>query len=450
MNNSASRRFFAIVISTILAAFVFLTASGADRKALETPFPGDYPQAKQTILVAEQQTQEAGLLTPTPPAGVAKAIEYPTAMPADWYSPGGVKAGAGILVQGAWEPLSAQLGVFVPNDTAWILQSPRGRTVVFAGSLASDPDQGALNVVEEGSAAYPYGTIEQGLRRTGSLRIVDAVDQRLVLRSSDGSLSYYDLPADRFSDSPVGVLPTRTAAPTLTPRPAPQGLTADDAPDELGLVTGPSPLNKDLRLFIGTQKDVDWFFFVVPRTEPAKFSLVDLPASFGMEIFDMSSLGTIGAALDPGTEDKTVTFTPMPGGLYAVKVSGINGAHDVRSPYVLRVSEYLLMWNPPFRSQSEPYAAKAGSNIPVKFSVNSIGGDALIEEDVELTLTDANGIVAMGPFFASNDPNTGIKINNDGTYHFNLRTKGLALGSYSVSVYFPQYFGENVFRILLK
>ncbi|MBI5840498.1 MAG: PxKF domain-containing protein, partial [Chloroflexi bacterium] len=82
------------------------------------------------------------------------------------------------------------------------------------------------------------------------------------------------------------------------------------------------------------------------------------------------------------------------------------------------------------------YSAKAGSAIPVKFSVSDLDGMFVHDESVELSLLDASGNIAVGPIIFAHNPNQGVAIQGHGQYHHNLKTKGLAAGTYTLRVVF--------------
>jgi hypothetical protein len=96
---------------------------------------------------------------------------------------------------------------------------------------------------------------------------------------------------------------------------------------------------------------------------------------------------------------------------------------------------YSFEWLPPL-SIADPYATRAGSTLPVKFKVRDLAGKTVQDASVELRLLDASGNTVAGPFFSASNPNQGVKIQGDGQYHHNLRTTGLAPGTYTLQVTF--------------
>ncbi|MGB8980581.1 MAG: hypothetical protein WCC12_01780 [Anaerolineales bacterium] len=114
-------------------------------------------------------------------------------------------------------------------------------------------------------------------------------------------------------------------------------------------------------------------------------------------------------------------------------------------------SVYALEWLSPI-SNSEPYSAKAGSTIPIKFSVHDLNGVFIHDESVQLSLLDASGDAVAGPFVYADNPTQGVAILGTAQYHYNLRTKGLVPGRYTIQVTFnsQQMSGTVELPILLQ
>lgn len=80
--------------------------------------------------------------------------------------------------------------------------------LVFAGVLATDPEQGLVLVIVDN----PFH-MEQYLApsKSGEIQIIDAVDFRLILRSLEtNEIYYFDVPAHRFVNSLKEIVPTAT------------------------------------------------------------------------------------------------------------------------------------------------------------------------------------------------------------------------------------------------
>jgi hypothetical protein len=104
-------------------------------------------------------------------------------------------------------------------------------------------------------------------------------------------------------------------------------------------------------------------------------------------------------------------------------------------------------WLPPL-SLAEPYVAQAGSTIPVKFSVSDLHGQFVESEVLSLTLFDSSGNVVVGPIEAAMTPSQGIAVTGH-RYHYDLRTRGLPAGSYSLMLAFESpVVGGSTFRTI--
>jgi hypothetical protein len=95
---------------------------------------------------------------------------------------------------------------------------------------------------------------------------------------------------------------------------------------------------------------------------------------------------------------------------------------------------YTLTWTwlPPV-SVTDPYTAQVGSTIPVQFTLTDLEGSFVTDESVTLQLLDADGNVVVGPIGLAESPSRGIVIRGH-KYHYNLRTKGLPPGTYTLAV----------------
>jgi hypothetical protein len=102
---------------------------------------------------------------------------------------------------------------------------------VFAGALQGNgivflprPWQGLVIVEVRIPNTDAFVAGESGFFNTpskvGSVKIVDAQGERLVLRAEDGTTFYFDVPARRFVSSLTEVVPTATPAPATPQAPA--------------------------------------------------------------------------------------------------------------------------------------------------------------------------------------------------------------------------------------
>jgi hypothetical protein len=85
---------------------------------------------------------------------------------------------------------------------------------VYAGSLFDNRDQGVIIVSVEGmKMGGRYLTPSQ----SGMVKITSASGYRLILETEDGTVYYFDVPAQAFVESMDEIVPTLTPAPTYTP-----------------------------------------------------------------------------------------------------------------------------------------------------------------------------------------------------------------------------------------
>jgi hypothetical protein len=92
------------------------------------------------------------------------------------------------------------------------------------------------------------------------------------------------------------------------------------------------------------------------------------------------------------------------------------------------LSGYALSWLPPL-SRTEAHAARAGSTIPVQFTITNFRGNFAADHSVTLKLFDSAGNVVVGPVGFGPTPSAGIVIQGH-KYHYNLQTMGLLQGTY--------------------
>ena len=95
---------------------------------------------------------------------------------------------------------------------------------------------------------------------------------------------------------------------------------------------------------------------------------------------------------------------------------------------------YQFEWLQPV-SNGSPYQSQIGRTIPIQFTLADMGGNFVTDPSVTIELADANGNVVVGPIGLGDNPATGIFIQN-GKYHYNLQTKGLPAGLYTLRVYY--------------
>jgi len=179
-----------------------------------TPYPTDYPPAKQTLEWREMLTRQAALLTPAPPPG---AKEIPTLPPSTRrypVLPKGTPAGNGVITINVGS-FPGSMGFDWDNSWAEIINDDE--VIVHAGLSRIIESQGMVIVVRYGNGReYPFSRYYTPLR-AGGVQIVGAQGERLILLSKTGVTFYFDVPGERFVNSLTEVVPSVTPGPTLTP-----------------------------------------------------------------------------------------------------------------------------------------------------------------------------------------------------------------------------------------
>jgi hypothetical protein len=102
---------------------------------------------------------------------------------------------------------------------------------------------------------------------------------------------------------------------------------------------------------------------------------------------------------------------------------------------------YELAWRPPL-GDGQSITVKRGRKLPVKFRVTTLDGEPVLDESVVLWLQTPAGAMVLGPIGLSNNPNTGLKYNGNGSYHYNLDTRSLTPGPYTLVVDYNSSTGE--------
>lgn len=113
-------------------------------------------------------------------------------------------------------------------------------------------------------------------------------------------------------------------------------------------------------------------------------------------------------------------------------------------------AEITLEWKPPL-SNADPYEAKAGSTIPVKFSLADTEEEFVEDETVALQLVDADGNIVLGPVTIADKPKDGIVIQGK-QYHFDVETKNLSAETYTLQISYDGMIPEQpaTWIIILK
>lgn len=96
------------------------------------------------------------------------------------------------------------------------------------------------------------------------------------------------------------------------------------------------------------------------------------------------------------------------------------------------INGYRLKWLPPIGAE-DSYTGQQGRVIPVKFTVTDFEGNFVVDETLTLQVLDSNGNVVIDPVQVSDNSNNDLKIQGN-QYHYNLQTKDLPAGSYTLQI----------------
>ncbi len=169
---------------------------------------------------------------------------------------------------------------------------------------------------------------------------------------------------------------------------------------------------------------------------------------------DLSGILNEWGYIDMGTPNEILVFNGevaiLPYGEHTLTVLAEDRLGNASQEQV-SFTVYSFEWLSPI-SGSGSYSAKAGSTIPVKFGVRDLNGVFVQDKSVELNLLDGSGNVVAGPFVFAHNPAQGVAILGNTQYHYNLKTKGLAPGTYTLRVIFnsPQMSGIIELPIILR
>ena len=209
-----------IILAIVIARAVTATPAAADTATpANTLATGGSPtsdmDAKYQILTQEAVDRAILLLTPSPGVGTEKPTLNVTP-DLGTTSEARRPAGAGTIISGS-PPLFPSIAYQISADK-WV-EVKQGTTIeVFAGARRNPTDwqdisQGLVIVMEEGSTTQTdeYETTT----KSGPVYIVDAMGERLILQTQDGTSLYFDVPSRQFVE---GLSVTVTPAPnTATP-----------------------------------------------------------------------------------------------------------------------------------------------------------------------------------------------------------------------------------------
>ncbi len=335
-----------VVATTSIQPEIRSTSSASDvptefsvlMTATKPIFPTDYPPDKQTQEIAATHTVEALMNATAAPTSVFETpAPCPTALPVEARAtPGGTPMGDGFITNDVGRSGPSLMGLFSETSLAWIQHIGKETVIIYPGHLRDNPGSGALVIVRYGTSHDypPGGELIESPAKTGKLEIIDAVGSRLVLRSDQGPLYYFDVEAMRFVGSVEAVVPTATR-PATSPPSVPEW-TRDDAPNDYSFVTTLQPFGEGLEYFIETNFDFDWFAFRNEEEATIQFSLSNLPDDYNLLVTRRCDFQTVGFSRQPGMADERVILDDAPPDVYFVLVYSGEGSADPDQPYILR------------------------------------------------------------------------------------------------------------------
>lgn len=158
--------------------------------------------AKNQALTEEAAGRASLLLTPSSGPGTEKATLDATPVPG-MTAEAGRPAGAGIVIAGQGGPFPSD--VYALTASEWVERKPQTTIEVLAGARRNpyqwqDLGAGLIIVIETG----PQGTSEaeyETATKGELVFIVDAVGERLILRTQSGKALYFDVPTRLFVGS---------------------------------------------------------------------------------------------------------------------------------------------------------------------------------------------------------------------------------------------------------
>jgi len=109
----------------------------------------------------------------------------------------------------------------------------------------------------------------------------------------------------------------------------------DDAPDTLADVTNTSFNDENLRYFLTSSTDEDWFRFHVEEAGNLEIHLTSLPVNYDLYAYDAAEQLLASSTQDDKAAETVLLKNVFPGDYY-VRVVGVDGEWNAINPYQLR------------------------------------------------------------------------------------------------------------------
>lgn len=211
-NGTILSAFAKLVLITIVcfALVIFLTTfRGADPGSLDSTL-GSTPRVINSFTPDPEGTLSEAAIVTLKAVGeatylaITRTPETPIYLPTGIYDDQRVKISAALL--------------FIDAQNAWAGIIDGYRFTLYAGALQSDPNQGVVGLVNSLPNGKRFSQFETPSRH-GAIHVVNELNNRIELISSDGTIFYFDLPTYQFVTSLTEVAPSVTPSPEVTPTP---------------------------------------------------------------------------------------------------------------------------------------------------------------------------------------------------------------------------------------
>jgi hypothetical protein len=231
-----------------------------------------------------------------------------------------------------------EAGAYELNDLAWEEWTYDSFITVFAGRMNASPSQGIVWVqITPHYKLYQDRLVIPSPVQAGTLSIVGAMEEQLILNSEQGGTFYFDVPSLSFADSLQEKIPPATSIPESPTE------ETKDAPDiPLDVFTfqqfSPKQVNIPVNSFINSSDDYDWFYFRVNLSGTINVSLVPRSGNYGLKVVlvnENQMADIVAEDTTPGADRKQVTIPNAPGGDYLVRVWSLDSSFSDSQPYIL-------------------------------------------------------------------------------------------------------------------
>ena len=256
----------------------------------------------------------------------------------------GTLAGHGILSisEAPFISEGAEAGAYTLNDLSWEQWTYNSDITIWAGYMRETPAQGVVWVqitANHGQWQHQGIVIVKSPIQAGSLNIIGAVGERLILKSDQGQTFYFDVPGLRFVDTLEEEVPTATPISPATSNALQE--TTDDAQDVPFHVdfNAVQQENTNLDFYINSPNDYDWFYFNSRKSGTIKVTLIPRAGNYGLRVVWIENPDGDGTIVGEDTSrngTKQVTIPNATSGNYLVRVWSLDGSYSESQAYILR------------------------------------------------------------------------------------------------------------------